>query len=107
MVRAARRLDQLLKHIVEAFIPEITLLLRHPFLQPEVRLDDELVFARLVLAHCPSSLMLRFAQPQSLAVTSRPRCSEMRRAAIICTCSSMSRRAPAASRVSTRCANCR
>src|SRR5262249_60247373 len=43
VVRAVGRLDQLLEDVVEAFVPEVALLLGDPFLQPEVWLDDELV----------------------------------------------------------------
>src|SRR6516164_6344449 len=49
MVRAVGRFDQLLKDVVEAFVLEISLLLGHPFLQPKVRLDDELVLAHVYL----------------------------------------------------------
>src|SRR5262249_56286097 len=49
MVRAVGRFDQLLKDVIEAFVLEITLLLGHPFLQPKVRLDDELVLAHVYL----------------------------------------------------------
>src|SRR5437899_11256162 len=34
---AVGRLDQLLEDVVEAFVPEVALLLGHPFLEPEVR----------------------------------------------------------------------
>src|SRR5262249_20163886 len=49
MVRAVGRFDQLLKDVVEAFVLEISLLLGHPFLQPKVRLDDELVLVHVYL----------------------------------------------------------
>ena len=49
MVRAVGRFDQLLKVVIEAFVLEISLLLGHPFLQPKVRLDDELVLAHVRL----------------------------------------------------------
>src|ERR1700745_4130110 len=41
MMRAIGRLDEFLKNVVEPFVLEISFLLRHPFLQPEVRFDDE------------------------------------------------------------------
>src|SRR5262249_4756931 len=50
VVRPASRLDQFLKNVVEAFVLEVALLLRHPFLQAEMRLDDE-----FVLGHGTSS----------------------------------------------------
>src|SRR5438477_13036388 len=41
MVRPAGRLDQLAEFVVEPLILEVALLLGDPFLQPEMRLDDE------------------------------------------------------------------
>src|SRR5262245_16711489 len=41
MVRAVARLDEFLEDVVEALILEISLLFRDPFLQPEVRFNDE------------------------------------------------------------------
>src|SRR5262249_53338138 len=41
MVGAAGRSDEFLELIVEAFVAKVPLLLRHPFLQPEVRFDLE------------------------------------------------------------------
>ena len=35
--------DGLLEHVVEALVAEVALLVGDPFLQPEVRLDDELL----------------------------------------------------------------
>src|SRR5262249_6358659 len=49
MVRAVGRLDQLLKDVIEAFVLEISLLLRDPFLQPKVRLADEFFLAHVSL----------------------------------------------------------
>src|SRR5262249_40662046 len=49
IVRAAGRLAQLPENVIEAFVLEISLLLGHPFLQPKVRLDDELVLAHVYL----------------------------------------------------------
>src|SRR6202008_713584 len=42
-------LHQLLEDVVEPFVLEVALLLGDPFLQPEVRLDDELLLAHAFL----------------------------------------------------------
>src|SRR5262249_8528242 len=94
MVLAVSRLDQLLEHVVEPFILEVAFLLCHPFLQPEVRLDDE-----FVLGHGGLLSVLSFSKAQQQSGC-EPRCSATRRARIIFTWSSISRRAPAASRIS-------
>ena len=44
MVRAVARLDQFPKFVVEARVLEVALLLGDPFLQAEMRLDDEFFF---------------------------------------------------------------
>src|SRR2546421_8107445 len=106
-MRTVGRLDQLLEDVVEPFLLEIPLLLGDPFLQPEVRFDNE-----FVLGHAPVSFLFsstlccslrtcyRLRQQQIFPAGGLSRCSAMRRAPIILTCSSMSRRAPAASRIS-------
>src|SRR6185295_14829083 len=38
---AVRGLDLLAEHVVEPLVREVTLLLGHPFLQSEMRIDDE------------------------------------------------------------------
>src|SRR5262249_49654819 len=93
--------DQLLKDIVEPFGFEIALLLGDPLVQPEVRFDDEFLLDHGRLLTCQSSVR---AQQQALAPR-LSRCSATRRAAIIFTCSSISRRAPAPSRISISDAN--
>src|ERR1700722_16311809 len=42
VMSAVRGADELLEFVVEAFVAKIPLLLRYPFLQPEMRLDLEL-----------------------------------------------------------------
>jgi hypothetical protein len=41
VVPAVAGLDQLLEHVVETCVPEVPLLVGNPFLQAEMRLDDE------------------------------------------------------------------
>src|SRR5262249_55949336 len=106
VMRAVRRLDQFLEDVIKALSLEVTLLLRHPFLQPEVRLDDEFVLCHVVLL-CPLVGPNRcgFGQQQSRIGLRFSRCSAMRRAPIILTWSSISRRAAAPSRISINEAN--
>src|SRR5436190_4932112 len=107
VVRAAGRLDQFAEFVVEAFVPEVALLLGDPFLQPEVRLDDEFVLGhwRSPLLLVPFRLFVGKAQQQSCCPSRLSRCSATRRAPIILTWSSINRRAPAASRISISDAN--
>jgi hypothetical protein len=43
------RFDGFLENVVETFVAEIALLVGDPFLQPEVRLDDELLIFHIKL----------------------------------------------------------
>src|SRR5262249_59073669 len=83
----------------ESFVFEIALLLGDPLVQPEVRFDDEFLLEHGRLL-CVSSCGSGKAQQQARLPASASRCSATRRAAIIFTCSSISRRAPAPSRIS-------
>src|SRR5262249_18584631 len=100
---AGARLDQLLEHVVEAFVLEVALLLGHPLLQTKVRLDDE-------FAHGGPPVWWLFwvttrDQQQFCMTFGLAPCSATRRARIIFTWSSIRRRAPAASRISIRAAS--
>src|SRR5690348_10018281 len=103
-MRTVARLDEFLKHVIEAFVFEVALLLGDPFVQPEVRLDDEFLLEHVRLL-CVSSCGSAKAQQQARLAPCASRCSATRRAAIIFTCSSISRRAPAPSRISISDAN--
>src|SRR5438477_10269277 len=60
VVRPAGRLDQLAEFVVEPLILEVALLLGDPFLQPEVRLDDEFLLGhRALLIPSPDSRAAR------------------------------------------------
>src|SRR5215831_3401742 len=102
MVRAVARLDEFLEDVVEALILEISLLFRDPFLQPEVRFDDEFLLDHVCLLDLLVAFSTWIQQQARLALS---RCSATRRAAIIFTCSSINCRAPAASRASMSDAN--
>src|SRR5690606_31575770 len=105
---AVGRLHQLTELILEAFRLEVALLLGHPLLQPEVRLDDEFRHSsspRLsgeTLRARPHEHCLwtpRPRQQQSLLTPPPALLSPTRRERTIPTCSSISRRAPAPSRI--------
>src|SRR5262249_27814492 len=81
--------------VVEAFILEVPLFLGHPFLQAKMRFDDELGHASPLLWF--SRVLAGQQQPPPVAFLP---CSATRRVRIILTCSSIRRRAPAASRIS-------
>jgi hypothetical protein len=60
MMCPTARLDQFPELVVEAFILEVALLLGDPFLQTEMRLDDEFLFGHGALPY-PAAIPRRFA----------------------------------------------
>ena len=55
VVLAVGRLDQLAEDVVEAFVFEVALLFGDPFLQPEMRFDDEFFLGHACLSSRPSA----------------------------------------------------
>ncbi len=64
---ALRRLDLLVEHVVKALVGEVAFLLGDPFLQPEVRLDDE-----LLILHAICHVDLHFVVAPALLLIGAP-----------------------------------
>src|SRR6185437_8119439 len=98
---AARRTNQLAEFVVEAFLAEVVLLFGDPFLQAEMRFNQEFRHLKSSLSAILAHVSQSFQQQLCPSVWSCSR-SATRRARIILTWSSIRARAPAASRISIR-----